>query len=306
MTLPHNVVGCDVSKASLDIFHPQEGFSRLDNTPSRCADLARHLATSSTLVVLEATGPYDRELCAAFQRAGVSHVRVNPMRARRFAQAAGHAAKTDRLDARMLSRMGQALDLVPAGPSDPDTEALAQLYRRRDQLVAMRAQERTRLHQASGVVAQSVSALITALSQQITQIEAAITELVAASARLGEKTKLLGTAPGIGKLTATGLLALLPELGRLTAKKITALAGLAPWACESGTFRGLRRIGHGRARVRRALYMSALSAKRFPRFKPFYDRLIAAGKPPKLAIIAIARKLLITLNAMIRDNTTFA
>lgn len=306
MTLSHIVVGCDVSKASFDIFHPQEGFSRANNTPSCCAALAAHLATTSTLVVLEATGPYDRDLCTALHRAGVSHVRVNPMRARRFAQSAGSPAKTDRLDARMLSRMGQALELSPTVPPDPDTEALAELYRRRDQLVAMRAQERTRLHQARGVVAQSVSAHITTLSDQIAQIEVAITKLVAASDRLREKTSLLGTAPGIGKLTATGLTALLPELGKLTAKKITALAGLAPVACESGTFKGLRRIGHGRSRVRRALYMAALSAKRFPHFKPFYDRLVAAGKPPKLALIAVARKLLVTLNAMIRDKTAFA
>lgn len=305
MTLHHTYIGIDVSKAHLDVFSPRNGLSRLVNQPAALAAFAASLDPGD-IVVLEATGRYDRPLCEALGAAGIGHVRVNPSRARDFARALGQLAKTDALDAQMLSRMGQALVLAPQPAPDTARLALTALVRRRDQLVAIRAREANHGETADPAITDSIARHTQWLDQEIKAIEHRINALIAADRALDQDNKRLRSVPGIGPVAATTLLALLPELGTCPDKAIAALAGLAPLNRDSGTMRGLRRIGPGRKRVRMALYMAALSATRCsPRFKAAYKALRQRGKPAKLALIAIARKLIVTINAMARTQTMF-
>lgn len=298
-------VGCDVSKHTLDVFDAGRS-ERLDNTPAACAILADRLR--GRFVVFEATGGYDRALRDALGGAGVAFARVNPGKARDFARAAGFLAKTDKVDARMLAAFGQALKPDADAPPERAREQLSELVKRRDQLVKMRMQERVRRSEAqAGAMHDDISDHLAWLDARIKRIDAAITALSTTEAPLKCAIAHLKTAPGVGQVTATVLTALMPELGRRSPKSIAALAGLAPLNADSGLMRGQRRIKGGRRRVREALYMAAISAIRCnARFAEFYRRLRDAGKAAKLAIIAVARKLLIALNAMARDNAPFA
>jgi transposase len=203
--------------------------------------------------------------------------------------------------------MAQSLSFARERESDPEREALARAHKRRDQLVQMRQQERTRLTECDDA---SLRADIEAhrqwLDAQIARWDAEIARLVEQSGTLAQRARRLRSIAGVGPVAATTLLALVPELGALSPKKIAALAGLAPFNADSGQLRGLRRIRGGRKRVRDALYMAAVTAARHnPRLKPLYVRLRAAGKPAKVALIAVARKLLIIANAILRDQTEF-
>ena len=305
MILPQNYIGIDVSKAHLDVFSPRTGQSRLVNQPVTLAGFAASLDPGD-IVVLEATGRYGQSLRAALGVAGIGHVRVNPLRARDFARALGQLAKTDALDARMLSRMGQALALAPQPAPDATRLKLTALVRRHDQLVAIRAREANHGETADPAITESIARHTQWLDHEIEAIEHQIRALIAADQTLDQHNKRLRSVPGIGPVAATTLLALLPELGTRPNKAIAALAGLAPLNRDSGTMRGLRRIGPGRKRVRMALYMAALSATRCcPRFRACYQALRQRGKPAKLALIAVARKLIVTINAMARTQTMF-
>jgi transposase len=299
------VAGCDVSKHTLDLF--DQGHSeRIDNTPAACAALAARL--HGRLVVFEATGGYDRALREALASAGVRFARINPGRARDFARAAGFLAKTDKVDARMLAAFGQALAPAAETTPDPAREELGDLVKRRDQLVKMRMQERVRRSETkSGAMREDLDAHCAWLDERVARLDCAIAALAKASDALKQTITRLKTAPGVGQVTATVLAALMPELGARAPKTIAALAGLAPLNADSGQKRGSRRIKGGRRRVREALYMAAISAIRSnTRFGRFYRRLREAGKAAKLAIIAVARKLLVVLNAMVRDNAAYA
>lgn len=243
----------------------------------------------------------------ALQTAGVTFFRVNPGQARDFARAAGYLAKTDAVDARMLAVMGRALELRPAEPLQPDREQLARLHKRRDQLVAMRSQERTRRRgEIDPETASSIDQHLGWLDQQVHELDRRIRQLIAASPGLAQAERRLRSVPGIGPVAAATLLALAPELGARSSKAIAALAGLAPFNADSGQKRGKRIIRGGRKRIRDALYMAAVSASRCNnRFAAFYRSLRAANKPAKLALIAVARKLLVTINAIVRDQTAF-
>jgi transposase len=298
-----DIVGCDVSKHTLDLY--VSGVSeRIDNNPAACAALAGRLC--GRFVVFEATGGYDRTLRDALAGANVRFSRVNPGRARDFARAAGFLAKTDKVDARMLAAFGAALKPTADAKPDPARERLGDLVKRRDQLVKMRVQERVRRSEMCAM-REDVEDHLAWLDARIKRLDAAIVALSATEAPLKRAIAHLKTAPGIGQVTATVLTALMPELGRRSPKTIAALAGLAPLNADSGQMRGQRRIKGGRRRVREALYMAAVSAIRCsPRYGGFYRRLRDAGKAPKQAIIAVARKLLVALNAMVRDNAAFA
>lgn len=299
-------VGCDVSKHFLDFYDAgrQRG-ERIANTEDAIAAWLAQLGGRDVLVVFEATGVYDRRLRLALAAAGVAHARVNPARARDFARAAGYLAKTDAVDARMLARLGAVLEPARASGYDAAREALEIRVKRRDQLVAMRAQERVRA--ADCELADEIGAHIVWLDGAIADCEAAIAQLSKADPALAAKLARLKTAPGVGDVTATVLAALAPELGARSPKTIAALAGLAPLNADSGEQRGQRRIRGGRRRVREALYMAAVSAIRGNnRFAAFYRRLRQAGKSAKQALIAVARKLLVALNAMLRDNLAYA
>jgi len=306
------MIGIDVAKHHLDGFDEAENrLWRVANAAEPVAALVGSLQGRGVLVVFEATGAYDAVLRHALRQAGVPFARVNPARARAFAKAAGHLAKTDAIDARLLAQMGAGLRLEPDPAPNPERERLAALHKRRDQLVAMRQQERTRLSeigdpQLDPQLEIGLKDHLAWLDGAIARIEEIIRAALAACAPLREDERLLRSAPGVGPVTATTLLALMPELGSRSSGTIAALAGLAPFNADSGEHRGTRRIQGGRRRVRQALYMAAVSAARTsPPFLDLYQRLRAKGKPAKLALIAVARKLLVTLNAMLKTRTEF-
>ncbi len=312
MSLHPVVIGIDVSKHHLDLFHPHSGTGRLANSPEVLAAWTATLVPAECFVVFEATGFYDSALRQALTGAGIAYARVNPEQARAFARALGrHAktdpAKTDPLDARMLAEFGRRLTPRPAPAPDPARARLALWHKRRDQIVAMRQQERTRLSAiADPEIAALVESHIAHLTQALAAVDAKLKRLMAEDEELSRSQARLRTVPGIGPVGAATLLALLPELGRRSPKAIAALAGLAPFNCDSGQRRGARQIRGGRKRVRDALYMAAVTAARSQtRLGAFARALRAAGKPPKLVLIALARKILVILNALTREQTTF-
>ena len=301
-------IGIDICKAWLDIADPALGSTtRIANCEPSLAAFARTLTGRDVTVVFEATGAYDTGLRHALADVGIAGVRVNPQRARDFARATGRLAKTDAIDAAMLAEMGRALRLLPDKAPDQTREKLNLLNKRRDQLVAMRQQERVRRMDAGdATILESLDAHLGWLDQAIADTEAAIRDLVQASSELAEAETLLRSAPGIGQVAAAVLLGLLPELGHRSSKQIAMLAGLAPVNCDSGSQRGQRAIQGGRRRVRQALYMAAVVTLRTRSpLKAFYDRLREAGKPAKVALIALARKILVILNAMMRSKTPY-
>lgn len=305
MTIPFVYVGCDVSKSFLDFFDPDnEAVVRIANKAEAIAAYLSLISARRVLVVYEATGVYDRTLRRVLTAAGVAGARVNPMMARRFAEARGRRAKTDLLDAAMLAELGTMFKPAPDMPPCPEREKLTLLARRRDQLVAMRQAEKVRLQDAEeAFIRTCLEGVIAVLSEHITDLDQAIATLTQAVRAITEDMRILQTAPGVGPVTATACVSLLPELGRLNPKKIAALAGLAPFNRDSGSMKGTRKIGGGRARVRRAIYMAAISAIRCcKRYKDIYERIARRAGAKKPAIIAVARKLLTHLNAMIRDR----
>lgn len=309
MTLSSFCVGIDVSKRVLDIFDDHVGApERIDNTPQAVAERIGRWRKGDVFVVFEATGSYDAALGEALHAAGIRFARINPARARDFARASGRLAKTDAIDARMLASFARIM--APAADTAPSQarHALAVMAKRRDQLVQMRAQEKNRRSETRDrAMTERIARHIDFLSGEIEAIEAEISAFIASEASIAEQARLLRSAPGIGPVACMQLLAQMPELGRTGSKQVAALAGLAPINVDSGAHRGKRSISGGRKRVRDALYMAALNAvRRDGAIKTFYNRLRARGKPAKLALIAVARKLLTILNAMLRDRKTYA
>jgi len=306
MSLPQDFIGVDIAKDWIDVFTPSTGRAmRLTTTPKALRQFAGQV--TECVVVFEASGGYERPLAAALDRAGVSYARVNPRQAREFARASGTLAKTDRVDARVLATMGRALRLAPTPATEPDRARLCDLIARRDDLSAMIRAETNRLRQARDrLIARDIASLVALLRRRVAKLEREIQSQVASRDHMARQSARLQTVPGVGPLLAASLLARLPELGRLDRRAIAALAGLAPHARDSGAFKGRRRIWGGRAEVRRTLYLAGFIASRHdPRIKAFRARLQNAGKPPKLAIIACARKLLTIINAMMRHKTDY-
>jgi transposase len=296
--------GIDVSKDHLDLhLRPTGEASRLANDePGIAAAVARLAAAGPALIVLEATGGYEAPVAAALAAAGLPVVVVNPRQARRFAEAAGRLAKTDRLDAAALAHFAEAVR-PPARPlPDADARALAALAARRRQLLEMRTAEQNRLPLAARAVARGIRDHIRWLDGQLDRVGRELAAAVAASPVWRATDDLLQSVPGVGPVVSHTLLTELPELGTLSGRRIAALAGVAPVARDSGRHSGARRIAGGRSGVRSALYMACLSAVRYnPVLRAFYRRLRAAGKRAKVALVAAMRKLLVTLNAMVRD-----
>jgi transposase len=309
MTIHPETIGIDISKHHLDVSDPRRAdVQRIVNGTEEVALLARDFAGRDSFVVFEATGAYDAKLRKALVAAGVAHARINPEQARDFAKALGRRAKTDAIDARVLAEFGRRLMPRADRPADPRREHLTALTRRRDQLVAIRQQERVRRSEcdSEAVIRASLDAHLAWLETAIADIETQIRTLLRQTPALKEAETLMRSVPGIGPVAAATLLALMPELGTLSPKTAAALAGLAPFNKESGRHAAKRAIGGGRRRVRNALYMAAVSAARSKsRLATFYRSLRDAGKPPKLALIALARKLLVILNAVMRDKTAF-
>lgn len=300
-------IGCDVAKAHLDLFDAAtQKYIRIANTVLAIDEWLATLEGREARVILEATGRYDRLLCTALERWQRPYCRVNPARARDFARATGQLAKTDSIDARLLSRMGRTLSPPVNTPPDPGRQRLETLHTRRDQLVAIRQQERVRLHTADPWERDSIERHLSWLDAEIAAIEKACQLHVRANATLDEKSARLRSIPGVGQVTALTLMAHMPELGDSSPGGMAALAGLAPFNADSGIHRGQRHIQGGRKRVRDALYMAALVAYRMRSpFACLIQTMQAKGKPFKVMIIAIARKLLVIANAILRDKTTF-
>jgi transposase len=300
-------VGVDVSEARLDVHvlpgGEQAGFERKQEG---IAGLVAWLAGKRRpLVVVEATGGLERGLEAALGRAGIAVAVVNPRRIRDFARASGLLAKTDRLDARVLAEFGERMRPEARPPRSPADQALAALVLRRRQLTQLIEAERTRTRRSEeAVVLASIEAHLGWLRAALAELEEQIQERLAADPDWQAKAELLTSVPGVGAVTTASLIGLLPELGQIDGKAIAALVGVAPFARDSGLMKGRRTIWGGRANVRQALYMATLVATRHnPQIKAFYTRLIGAGKAKKLALTACMRKLLVILNAMLRDGT---
>lgn len=301
------VVGIDVSKDELAIaVWPSEAQWTTATTEAAIAALVKQLqALQPTLVVMEATGGYEMALAAACASGGVPVAIVNPRQVRAFAQAVGRRAKTDAIDATVLAQFGAAVPLVPRALPDPATQALAALVARRRQLLEMLGAEQRRLAQAAtNAVRRDLRNHIRWLERRVQNVDQDIDRAIQSSPIWRVQENLLRTVPGIGPTTARTLLADLPELGRLDRRAIAALAGVAPFNRDSGRWRGRRMIGGGRASVRTGLYMAGLVAsRRNPILAAFYRRLRAAGKAAKVALVAVMRKLLTMLNAMIKHHT---
>lgn len=302
------ILAIDISKDHLDTDAlPAPWRRRLLNDADGIAAIIARARRLHAFVVFEATSVYDRRLIAALEAAHVPFHRANPRKAREFARAAGILAKTDRVDAAMLAQYAARLDLKPHVPMSEGRKALRLLVDRRAQLVDMRKQELTRLKQTGDAeIRAEMAASIAAISDRIAAYDAKIKARLEADPDLAPAAHLLTTSPGIARLTAATLLAHMPELGCTCAKTIAALAGLAPLARDSGRWRGQRRIWGGRRPVRRLLFLAARHAAKSQRFKGFADRLRQAGKAPKAVLIAVARKLLIALNAMLKAQKPFA
>lgn len=305
MSTPTEIfAGIDVSKAHLDLaLSHREKSWRFDNDPEGIAGLADLLGEHQPeLIVLEATGGYE-QLAFHQLRQNFPVAIVNPKRVRDFARANGRLAKTDRLDAHNLAHFAQVIQPHPQPASSEAQLQLAGMIARRRQLHRMLTAERNRLRNAHPALHPQLQAHIDWLRQSLKDLDAEIKSLMQDDPELHEKAELLQSAPAVGMVTAASLLADLPELGTLDRKKIAALVGVAPMNLDSGRKSGRRRIRGGRAPIRAALYMAALSASRFnPVIRDFYLRLLDNGKEKKVALTACMRKLLTMLNAMMRDN----
>jgi transposase len=256
--------------------------------------------------VIESTGGYEKALVVALCEAGLSVALVNPWRVRRFGEGLGILAKTDPLDARILALYGERARPVIRPIPGVQQRRMADLVRRRRQLIAMIVAEKSRLETASSEVRCDIQSLVRVLEKRVAKLDAGIDEAIEADAKRRATFERLQTAPCVGPGIARALVVDLPELGALDRRQIASLVGLAPFARDSGRKSGPRQIRAGRAAPRTALYLAAMNGARFnPVLRTMYRRLVAAGKPPKLAFIAIARKLLTILNAMVRDGTSW-
>jgi transposase len=296
-------VGVDVAKGMIDVARGPDGqLERVERALGPLHAWARTLP-SHARVVLEATGGLERMVTTVLRARGLAVCVVNPRQVRDFAKATGQLAKTDRLDARVLAHFGAALTPRETVAKALDAEALRALIDRRRQLVETRTGEKNRRHTASEAVVGSIDDHIAWLDHEIEQLDQAIEGAAMACSALGEPLARLQTIPGVGRVVALTLVTHLPELGTLDRKRIAALAGLAPFARESGLQRGRRAIWGGRGDARAMLFLAAQSAARWnPPLRIFYERLVGRGKSKKAALTAVARKLLVSINAMIRDR----
>lgn len=305
MLSPQVVVGIDVAKAQLDIaLRPIGTRWTVSNDDAGIADLVTRLqGIGPQLIVLEATGGFQRAVVAALAAAALPVVVVNPRQARDFAKATGQRAKTDALDARALAHFAEAIRPTPRPVPDAQTEELRALLARRRQLIARRTAEHNRLGSAPRRLQADIEAHITWLDARLAALDDDLDTTLRASPVWREQEELLRSVPGIGPVCARTLVLDLPELGTLTRQRLAALVGVAPLHRDSGTMRGTRSVWGGRAHVRTTLYMSTLVAVRYnPVLKRFYERLCAAGKAKKVALTAWMRKLLTILNAMVKHH----
>ena len=300
------IVGIDVSKDRLDVaVRPSGEVFAIERNPAGLEQLTLRLgALSPKLVALEASGGFETIVVAALAAARLPVVVVNPAQIRAFAKAVGQRAKTDPIDAGVIAHFAEATKPEPRPLPDEATQLLADLVARRRQILEMAVAERQRQKRVTVPhLRKSIVRLLKALERELASADTDINDAVRGSPAWREKDDLLASVPGVGPTIARTLIAELPELGQLSRRQAAALAGLAPFTRQSGQWRGRSFIGGGRTAVRTVLFMGAMVAKRHnPVLKVFFDRLVAAGKPRMIALIAVARKLLTMLNAILRDR----
>lgn len=298
-------VGIDVSKATLDVYiRPMGKALKVANTEVEISHLVEQLKSFDlNLIVLEATGGLETELIIQLQAALLPLALINPRQGRDFAKATGRLAKTDAIDAQILAHFGEAMKPQVLAIESETARQLGELISRRRQLVEMQTAEKNRRARARGKALADIEAHIEYLDGRLKQLNQQIQELTQNNQQWIDKVNLLKTTPGIGQVISTTLVSDLPELGQLTAKQISRLVGVAPINHDSGQHKGKRMINGGRAHVRATLYMGAVVAMRHnPVIKAFYQRLVERGKSKKLALTACVHKMLVILNAMVRDN----
>jgi transposase len=308
MTATNEFVGIDVSKANLDVAcWKSKEYKRYSNNPKGIQDLVEWLKElQPELIVLEATGGLELPLVVELAYAKMPVAVVNPRRIREFARSIGQLAKTDKLDAKVIAHFGAATHPEARKLPTQEEEKLSALMTRRRQVIEMLTAERNRLHSARFAMQERIEMHITWLEKELQDLDDEISQFIQQSPLWKEKDALLKSVPGVGPVTSATILAMLPELGTLNRQKIAALVGVAPVNKDSGKRQKKRRVFGGRANVRCVLYMAALSAtKHNPKIKCFYDRLIRMGKEKKVALTACMRKLLVILNAIIRQNQIF-
>jgi transposase len=301
------VVGIDVAKDRLDVcVRPGGECFVVGRSGAGIEELVNRLRRiGPRIVAVEATGGFETVVAAGLAAAGIPLVVVNPAQVRAFAQALGRRAKTDPIDAAVIAHFVEATGAQPRALPDAMTQLLADLVARRRQIIEMMAAEGQRDRRLTNKrLKKSIARLRKAMEKELAELDGEIDNHVRGTPVWAEKEDLLASVPGVGPIIARTLIAELPELGSLDRRKVAALVGLAPWTRQSGQWRGKSFIGGGRKRVRSALFMAAMVAARHnPILKAFRDKLIAAGKPKLVALIALARKLLTILNAIVRDQT---
>lgn len=297
-------LGLDISKSKLDLGGPGIKYQTFKNTSEGITKLIELLQSSAPLayIVLEPTGGYERSVLLALERAKITVCRINPFQARAFATSMGKLAKTDKIDALMLAQFGADRQPRPMSSYDEKQEDLRVMYDRRQQLIRLQTCESNRLETAIPSMRKHLETSLKFITKQITEIELMISAYIANNTEMQKKVDRLTSVQGVGLQTATVALAYMPELGNLSDKQAAALVGVAPYNKDSGNHSGYRSIKGGRRQVRNILYMAAISATRFnPILKTFYEHLIAEGKPAKVALIAVARKLIVLLNLMLKN-----
>jgi transposase len=306
------VIGIDIAKQTFDVAFGVAG--TIESFPNDDAGhdalTAKLAGVAVDLIVMEATGGLECDLACALQACGFAVAVINPRQARDFAKAMGYLAKTDRIDARALAELAQVLARHPQRDRfisvlpTPEQQVLQALVARRRQLVAMHVAEHQRLSVSHQAARKSIEALIQAIRTQLDEVEAELARHI--ETHHANLARQLASVRGVGPATVATLIADVPELGKLSRREISALIGVAPFNRDSGQMRGKRTIFGGRGQVRRSLYMAALAAIRFnPVIRTFYDRLVLAGKPKKIALVACMRKLLTILNAMVRSGKSW-
>jgi len=299
-------IGIDMAKRHFDLHSFKTGQDRrMENSADgirQCVALCNEIRPK--LIVMEATGGYERTLAATVQAEGFAVAVVNPRRIRDFARAAGQIAKTDKLDARIIAQFGATMEPRPTEQIDENTQKLKALVARRSQLVGLHTAESNRLeHAHTKSIQRSIVAVVKVIAAQLKSIDRQIEQHIQETPQLHQRSEIIDSAPGIGPVTAHMLVTELPELGRVNRRQIAALVGVAPMARDSGTFRGKRMTGGGRKQIRSRLFMPTLVAVRHnPILKAYYTGLINRGKSKMVALVAVMRKLICILNVMVKNN----
>ncbi|AXB31578.1 IS110 family transposase [Vibrio campbellii] len=304
-TLQNINVGVDTGKSQLDIYiRPLDIYFTVPNTDKGITDAIKTIKKHKPQrVVIEATGRLEMPFILACDKAKLPYVIANPLRIKRFAEAIGQRAKNDRLDAELIAHYAERVQPELTKLKSENIRLMSDLVTRRNQLLTMQTMERNRLQILPKNISSTITPILTALKNQLEKVEAKIARLIERSPEYHAKSTILQSMPGVGKVLAASLISNVPELGFITNKQASSLIGVAPITRESGRFKGKRMIKGGRPQVRTVMYMAMMSAIQCnPVFKATYERLLAAGKPKKVAIVACMRKMVVTLNSMLRDG----